>query len=134
MPPARSAWTRNAFITRPSPSRKSDRVMKRASIVLAGTAVGLTGVLSYHVNSTPAAGSSNSSAGQTTTPKSTSTTAGATASASATSTSSSSSSSSAKKASTRAATGQDVAFRYGDIQLKVTVSGSHITKVSVVQL
>jgi uncharacterized protein with FMN-binding domain len=37
-------------------------------------------------------------------------------------------------ASTRSATGSDVPFQYGDLQLKVTMSGSRITDVSVVQM
>lgn len=98
--------------------------MKRAPIVLAGTALGLTGVLSYHTASTRSAEAGSSSASTpTTASESASTTSGTTASTSSVGT-----------ASTRSATGEDVSYQYGDLQLKVTVSGNKVTHVSVVQL
>jgi uncharacterized protein with FMN-binding domain len=95
--------------------------MKRAPIVLSGTALGLAGVLSYHTASSPSklVSSSSSSVKQITTKTATST-----------STSTATSSSSQK----RSATGDDVSFQYGDLQVKVTASGSRITDVSVVQM
>jgi uncharacterized protein with FMN-binding domain len=98
--------------------------MKRAPIVLTGTALGLGGVLGYHTattHKTIATGSSPSVTTQT----ATSTTTTSTASASTSRTASS---------GTRSATGTDVNFQYGDIQLKVTMSGGKITDVSVVTL
>jgi uncharacterized protein with FMN-binding domain len=114
--------------------------MKRAPIVLAGTAVGLAGVLAYNTSSSPAV--VGASAGTTVTqPASstvspaaaTATTASSTTHAPATSTSKSTTSTTAKTASaSRSATGQDVSFRYGDLQVKVTKVGTRVADVSVV--
>lgn len=83
--------------------------MKRAPIVLSGTALGLAGVLGYHASAKPST--------LVTTSKSSTTAVRTTASS----------------GQTRSATGEDVSFRYGDLQLKVTVSGKRVTDVSVVQ-
>ena len=112
--------------------------MKRSPIVLAGTAVGLAGVLAYNTSSSPAvvgtstgttaaqaASSTVSSATPTSTTASSTTTPG--------STSKSTTSTTTKTASaSRSATGQDVTFQYGDLQVKVTKVGTRITDVAVV--
>jgi uncharacterized protein with FMN-binding domain len=115
--------------------------MKRSPIVLAGTAVGLAGVLAYNTASSPAVvGASTgtapvqsvSASASSTTP--TAAKARTTTTTASTSTSKSTASSAAATASrTRSATGQDVSFQYGDLEVKVTKTGSRITEVSVVQ-
>jgi uncharacterized protein with FMN-binding domain len=95
--------------------------MQRAPIVLSTTALGLVGVLSYH-----AASSSSPVKLATTQTASPATTATASATSTATSTAASS--------KVRTATGSDVSFRYGDLQVKVTMSGTKLTNVQVVQL
>jgi uncharacterized protein with FMN-binding domain len=94
--------------------------MKRAPIVFTGTIAGLAGVLGYHTVSTRSKVVSSTGSPTTKT---------ATAAARASNTSSP-----PRTASTRSATGQDVSFQYGDLQLKVTMSGTRMTNVSVVQL
>ncbi len=81
--------------------------MKRAPIVLTATAAGLAAMLGFHAHTPQAA------------------TPAATATASASSSTSTSSS---------AVTGDAVATRYGDIQLKVTISGGKIVKIEAVAL
>ena len=100
--------------------------MKRSPVVLGGTALGLVGVLGYHTASTPTALSSPSAASSTAAASTTATTRTATTSRSASATKAS--------ATKRTVTGSDVNFRYGDLQLKVTATGSRITSVSVVKL
>src|SRR5947209_17780136 len=87
--------------------------MKRAPIVITGTALGVGSVLGFHTSPTPSSVATASGAAAKTT---TSTAASATTSAK------------------RSATGQDVSFQYGDLELKVAVSGKRITDISVVQL
>ncbi len=114
--------------------------MKRSPIVLAGTAAGLAGVLAYNTSSSPAV-VGTSAATTVTQPASstvssatpTATTASSTTHALATSTSKSATSTAAKTGSaSRSATGQDVSFRYGDLQVKVTEVGTRVADVSVV--
>lgn len=115
--------------------------MKRSPIVLAGTAVGLAGVLAYNTSSSPAVvgASAGTTAAQ---PASTTTGSAPTAKprsatpapSTSTSTSQSTTSTAARTASrTRAATGEDVSFQYGDMEVKVTKTGSRMTDVTVVQ-
>jgi uncharacterized protein with FMN-binding domain len=100
--------------------------MKRSPIVLAGTAVGLAGVLAYNTSSSPSAVAGSAAA--------TATTASSTAPAASTSTSKPTTSTAATTANrTRSATGQDVSFQYGDLEVKVTEVGKRITNVSMVQ-
>jgi uncharacterized protein with FMN-binding domain len=114
--------------------------MKRSPIVLAGTAVGLAGVFAYNTSASPAvvgasAGTTAAQSASTTASSATATatTASSTTPAASTSTSKSTTSTAAKSASrTRSATGQDVSFRYGDLEVKVTKVGTRITDVSVV--
>lgn len=103
--------------------------MKRAPVVIGSTATGLALVLSFHTHTGKfthlATGSSSTTTGgssPTTTP-----TTGGTPSQNSVSTSTTASS------TTRSATGTDVQYRYGDIQLKVTEDGSKITDIGVVQ-
>ena len=105
--------------------------MKRAPIVLTGTVVGLAGVLSYNTASTPSAvigSSSSSTAAPATTAAATSSTSTKTTASTATR-----SRTSTASARTRSATGQDVSFQYGDLEVKVTKSGRRIADVSIVR-
>jgi uncharacterized protein with FMN-binding domain len=97
--------------------------MNRAPIVLTGTALGLGAVLGYHTSTTSKTIATASSASTTATTTTSTTTTGSSASTSRTTSS-----------ATRSATGTDVDFQYGDIELKVTMSGSKITSVSVARL
>jgi uncharacterized protein with FMN-binding domain len=94
--------------------------MRRAPLVVTGTMLGLAGVIAYHPGpSTRAFASKAASSGASKT-TATSTTATSTTQAS-----------SAKTSQSAAATGEDVSYQYGDIQLKATVSGGKVTEVSV---
>jgi uncharacterized protein with FMN-binding domain len=96
--------------------------MKRAPIVLGGTALGLAATLGFHAHRPVSA------VAVTATPSSPS---GTSASPSAKpSTSSSTSSSSA----TKAVTSDAVPTQYGPVQLKVTISGGKITDITPLQL
>jgi uncharacterized protein with FMN-binding domain len=90
--------------------------MKRAPVVIAGTAIGVAGVLSFHTQ--PRASAPNAT-GTTTFSSATSTNrtgAGTTSGA------------------TRTATGVDASNQYGDVQVRVSVSGTKITSVTNVSL
>jgi uncharacterized protein with FMN-binding domain len=95
--------------------------MKRAPIVIAGTAAGLAGVLSFHPQPGASTGSTASGAvgAKPTTPSSSTQTTQTTAAAS---------------GATRTATGADVPNQYGDVQVRVTVSGTKLTDVTAVAL
>ena len=114
--------------------------MKRYPLVIGGTAAGLGLVLSFHTSSpklthlatgggtatpptTPSATPSTPATTPGNTPSSTSPPAAPATSIPATT----------APATTRSATGQDIQYRYGDIQLKVTEQGTRITDVQVVQ-
>lgn len=99
--------------------------MQRAPIVLSTTALGLAGVLSYHAATATSAASGVATPATTRTATSPTTTTQATTAKATTSASSS---------KVRTATGSDVSFRYGDLQVKVTMSGTKVTDVQVVQL
>lgn len=119
--------------------------MKRAPVVLASTAAGLGLVLSFHTHApkvaklatgaggpgaagSSAAGASSTTAPTTSTPASTapaSTTPASGAPASTTPTTAASTS--------RRATSEDVQYRYGDIQLQVTETGSRIANIAILQ-
>jgi uncharacterized protein with FMN-binding domain len=81
--------------------------MRRAPIVLAGTAAGLAAVLSFR----PHQPSPSAAAAPTSTPAVTSTATG-----------------------TRTATGDVEPTQYGNAQVRVTVSGGRITKIEALQL
>jgi uncharacterized protein with FMN-binding domain len=118
--------------------------MKRAPIVLAGTVAGLAGVLAYHpashasslAASSAATASTPASTGAASTTATTKTTTATTTTAAKTSTApdTSTAAKTGTAATTRSATGEDVQFQYGDIQVKVTVSGTKVTHVSIVSL
>jgi uncharacterized protein with FMN-binding domain len=103
--------------------------MKRAPIILAGTVAGVVGIVGYHT-ATPstaagvAASTVLSSSAASTTASST------TASAKTTTSSAPTTATSA----TRTVTGEDVSYRYGDLELKVTRSGGRIENITVVKL
>ena len=112
--------------------------MNRAPIVLGSTAVGLGLVLAFHTHSpvahpralsTTTSGAGGSGSTATTTPPATgggsATTAPSGGGQAATTTT-------APPNTTRSATGQDIQYQYGDIQLKVTEQGSKITSVDIV--
>jgi uncharacterized protein with FMN-binding domain len=108
--------------------------MRRAPIVLTGTVAGLAAVLSFKarepslpvVAAVPAPSGGTAAAGGTTASRG--------GSSSGTTTSRSSSASKASSATTRTATGDAIATRYGNVQVRVTVRGGKITKVEALQL
>jgi uncharacterized protein with FMN-binding domain len=123
--------------------------MKRSVLVAAGTAVGVTAVVTYHTTrpssglslapSSASASSSNApvkhgsskqaaSRGSTTTASRT--TGGG--SSGSTGTQSSTTGGSAAGGVTRAAVGQAVSYPYGDVQVKVIESGGRIKNISIV--
>ena len=92
--------------------------MRRAPIVIAGTAAGLAGVLGFHAQR-PSAGASTAT--------------GSTASAAPSSTPAKGTARSSG-AATRTATGADAPNQYGDVQVRVSVKGTKITDVTAVAL
>jgi len=113
--------------------------MRRAPIVVAATAAGLAGLLGFHTEQPGSNVLSGLPAGTspTTTPSSgdkatasttTSPTAGPTSISSTTTTTAPTTTASA----TRTALGTDVQYRYGELELEVTVSGDRITNVQPV--
>lgn len=111
--------------------------MRRSPIVVVATIAGVAGVLSYPtkkahtvVSSPPASGSST-----TTTPVSTgSAKGGSTTTTPAVAGSAPSATSTAPSGGTRSATGKAVQYGYGQLAVKVTLSGTKITDVSVASL
>jgi uncharacterized protein with FMN-binding domain len=114
--------------------------MKRAPIVLTGTACGLVAVIGYHA-AVPQASAlttgASASSGASTLNVGDSTSAGSGSKSSSGSTSSSGTTAKTSRASsaqtTRSAVGSDIQYQYGDIEVKVTMTGSKITDVSVVR-
>lgn len=109
--------------------------MKRAPLVLTGTACGLVAVIGYHtavpqasaLTSAAGGGTLSVGSGSASTPTATTSTSGA-----ATTTASAASTTTAATATTtRSAVGSDVSYPFGDVQLDVTMTGSRITDVSV---
>jgi uncharacterized protein with FMN-binding domain len=123
--------------------------MKRSVLVAAGTAVGVTAVVSYHAASpstgaslvpssaasktrsdaraSGSSGTSHAAAGATATTSSATTS--STTSSSATTTSSRSTAS--RSSGTRSAVGEAVSFQYGELEVKVTEHAGRITNVSI---
>jgi uncharacterized protein with FMN-binding domain len=108
-------------------------MVKRAPIVIGVTGVGLGLLFSFHTRpvhvnivSSAGTGSSGSTAG-------TSPATSGPSSGSSSPTTSSGSSSPTTSSSRRSATGQLVQYQYGDVQLKVTEQGSHVTDIQVVK-
>lgn len=90
--------------------------MKRAPIVLTATAAGLAATLGFHAHAkTPV-------------------TATASTAASAPAASSGSSSSSSSSSTAKTVASDVISTRYGNVQLKVTISGGKITSVQAIQL
>jgi len=106
--------------------------MKRAPIVIAGTLVGLIGVLKFHTAPISLAGSSGSSlpaasasgASPAASPSSQSARSGGTPAGSA----------SAPSSATRTAVGPSVYYDYGTLSVRVTASGTKIVKVGIASL
>lgn len=112
--------------------------MRRAPLVIGATGVGLGLLFSFHtkpIKITPvstgsdAAGTTPTTAVPPTTSGAPPTTVGGTAPTTAAPTTTSPPTTTA----TRTATGQDIQYQYGDIQLKVTKQGSRISKIQVVE-
>lgn len=113
--------------------------MRKAPIVVGSTAVGLGLVLSFHTHSPTLSRVSIGPTGRTsptTTPTTTRPTTPqtqATQPAPPTQPTRQTAPPTTAPTTTRSATGQDIQYQYGDIQLQVTENGSRITKVKVVQ-
>jgi uncharacterized protein with FMN-binding domain len=106
--------------------------MKRSALVAAGTAVGVTAVVSYHA-ATPSTGASLASAPAATT-GSTATAKTATAKTTkAQTTSTSTTTTSSTDSGSRSAVGEAVSFQYGELQVKVSEHAGRITNVSIVR-
>ncbi len=106
--------------------------MQRYQLVLGGTVAGIAGVLAFPTHSAkltiPSAAASGTT-GSTTTGGST----GAASTGSA-STGSASTGSSSAATTAKTATSADVQFHYGDMTVKVTVTGTKITNVSIASI
>ena len=113
--------------------------MRRAPIVVAATAAGLVGVLGFHTTQPHSSLLSGLSGGGTTPTTSggsatTSTTSpsGGSTSTTAPGSTSTSTTTTTTSGGTSTAIGADVQYRYGEIELKVTVTGGKITNVQPV--
>ena len=95
--------------------------MKRAPIVLTGTACGLVAVIGYHAATPQASALTSASSSSPSTNKS--------SAAAATATTAKTTVSTAE--TTRSAVGSDIQYQYGDVEVKVTMTGSKITDVTV---
>jgi len=112
--------------------------MRRAPLVIGATAAGLAAILSFRTQSVPltlngASGSTTSKSSSTSTvasgtPPSTS------GSGSKSTSTGSNSSTTTSSTGTRSATGSSINYFYGVLSVKVTVSGSRITNVSIASL
>jgi uncharacterized protein with FMN-binding domain len=109
--------------------------MRRAVIVLGSTAAGLAALLSFKTHSVAAADPAPSApAPSATTPQAASSSTGsAAAKASATPKASTTRASTATQAATRTVTGTVASTQYGPMQVQVTLAGTKITKVTVLQ-
>ena len=107
--------------------------MQRYQLVLGGTVAGIAGVLAFPTHSAkltiPSVAASGTT-GSTTTGGST----GAASTGSASTGSSSASSSPSTATTAKTATSADVQFHYGDMTVKVTVTGSRISNVSIASI
>lgn len=102
--------------------------MKRAPVVLTGTALGLAGLIGVHT-----AGSSSALAsGQSASPLATGTAAVSSTGSTSTQAASGSTTTASSASSTRTAVGQDIPYQFGDIQVQLTAAGSKITDIQVV--
>jgi uncharacterized protein with FMN-binding domain len=118
--------------------------MKRSVLVAAGTAVGVTAVVSYHAagpstgaslvpstsaSKTPSAGTASGSGGTSHSASGAKATTSSTTSSSTTTTGSSSAA--PTSSGTRSAIGEAVSFQYGELQVKVSEHAGRITDVSI---
>ena len=109
--------------------------MKRAPLVLTGTACGLVAVVGYHTavpQASALTGSSSSASAGTLSIGGSSSSAGS-SSASASPKAAKATTPTKTVATTRSAVGSDIQYQYGDIELKVTMTAGKITEVSVVK-
>lgn len=111
--------------------------MKRAPAVIGATGAGLALVLTFHTHpiSTKITSKGSPTEPDTTTGPTTTgpTTTGPTTTGPTTTGPSPTGPSTTEPTSARTLTGDDVQYRYGDIQLQVTETGSRITNVSILQ-
>jgi uncharacterized protein with FMN-binding domain len=113
--------------------------MKRAPIVLTSTACGVVALVSYHAAVPQASALTSSSTASTlnvsggSTKASSSQTTSASASSSTKAATTQSASSGAGAATTRSAVGSDAQYPYGDIEVKVTMTGTKLVDVTVVK-
>ena len=115
------------------------RAMRRAPIVIAATAAGLVGVLSFHTKSASLTlgglpGTSATQGSPTTSVAAGPPSGQGSSGASSPPTSSSSGSSTAIQSTTRSATGPLVNYHYGVLSVSVTAAGKKITKVGIASL
>ena len=106
--------------------------MKRAPIVLTGTACGLVAVIGYHA-ATPQGSALTAGTSASASVKAAATPTSATTTSNTESTTKTTKTATAA-ASTRSATGSDIQYQYGDVEVKVTMTGSKITDVTVARL
>jgi uncharacterized protein with FMN-binding domain len=109
--------------------------MRRAVIVLGSTAAGLAALLSFKTHSVAAADPAPSApAPSATTPQAAPSSSGSAAKASATpKAGTTTQASTATQAATRTVTGTVASTQYGPMQVQVTLAGTKITKVTVLQ-
>lgn len=106
--------------------------MRRAPLVITGTACGLVAVIGYHTAVPQASALTSSSASGGTGTLSFGATTAATTARAKTSAGANKTATSATKTA-RSAVGSDVQYQYGDLELKVTMAGGRITDISVVK-
>jgi uncharacterized protein with FMN-binding domain len=113
--------------------------MRRAVIAAAATVAGLVALLDYkssgtiHRSSVSVRAGSRPTAPNTSAPPTTVPTPSTTAPASTNNGSGTTTPTTAPAATSRTYTGQDISYRYGDIQVQITVAGGRITHISIPQ-
>jgi uncharacterized protein with FMN-binding domain len=107
--------------------------MKRAPLVLTGTACGLVAVIGYHTAVPQASASTSSSSAATTLDVGGTSTATTTSSSTGAASTRTTRTTSSATETAGSAVGSDVQYQYGDIELKVTMTGGRITDVTVVK-
>lgn len=107
--------------------------MKRAPLVLGSTALGLGGVLGFHTQK-PASSHAVTRAAVSATKGAAASAAPAAAATTSAATTSRTTSTAKAKPAVRTAVGEDVPNQYGDVQVRVTVKGKKVTRVTAVVL
>jgi uncharacterized protein with FMN-binding domain len=107
--------------------------MKRAPLVLTGTAAGLVAVIGYHTAVPQASASTSASAGDTINLGGSATTTSDTKMTSSTKSATTKTTATTTAPTTRSAVGSDIQYQYGDIELRVTMTAGKITEVTVVK-